>query len=67
MQRIMCRFARMLAMKKDQSDSGLSTFFCLRAEGLTRFMISSISYFFLKRLGTYPVFSKLLMLSRNYS
>lgn len=66
-QRITWRFARMLAMKKDHRDSGLSTFFCLRALGRTLFIISSISSFFLKRLGTSPVFNKLLMLSKNYS
>lgn len=62
-----CKFDRIFEIKNDHRDSGLSIFFALIAWGLTLFIISSISYFFLKRFGTSPVLSILLMLSKNYS
>jgi len=52
-------------MKNDQRDYGLSTFLFFIALGLIRFIISSIYSFFLKRLGTSPVFNILLILSKN--
>jgi len=65
--KIMCKFARIFEMKYDHNDYGLSTFFFFNAFGLTLLIISSISSFFLNKLGTYPVLSMLLMLSKNYS
>lgn len=67
MHKIMWRFERMFEIKYDHNDSGLSTFFFFNAFGRTLFMISSISSFFLNKFGTYPVFSMLLILSKNYS
>ena len=67
MHRTVWRLDLMLEIKKDHRDSGLSTFLALIAWGLILFMISSISYFFLNRLGTSPVFSMLLMLSKKSS
>jgi len=52
MHKTMCRFALILETKYDHNDSGLSIFFFFKAEGRTLLIISSISYFFLKRLGT---------------
>lgn len=63
--RTVWRFDRIFEIKNDQSDYGLSIFFALIAWGRTLFKISSISYFFLKRFGTYPVFNILLMLYRK--
>ncbi len=67
MHKMMCRLARMLEMKYDHSDYGLSTFFFFNALGRTLLMISSISSFFLNKFGTSPVFSMLLMLYKNSS
>ena len=66
-QRTVCKFDRMFDIKKDQSDSGLSTFFAFIACGLILFMISSIYSFFLNKFGTSPVFNILLMLSKKSS
>lgn len=66
-QSTVCKFDRILEIKNDQSDSGLSIFLALIACGLTLFMISSIYSFFLNKLGTSPVLSMLLMLYRKSS
>lgn len=60
-----CKLERMLDMKNDHSDYGLSTFLAFIANGLIRFIISSISYFFLNKFGTSPVLSMLLILYRK--